>query len=324
MLQVLWILTKERELNVSINFKKLYKNVSIYISKFNKLFIICFFLNAFLFSFGYAGESDKAIFVQGTGKFWHLKGESKGFDKNNKYVKFKKTKNKNKYLMIYAHGGGGMTSADEKRVKLFEGFGFDIISFDAFKMNEIDANWANRNLSDATKQELVRNVLIGALLDTQQNYEKIVLFGQSNGARVAVALLGELNVEAKKKVKLVISEAPASGGLSLPNRVEVPIYFFVGSIDNWGGLKGDADLLWTRYSHPDGSNDEWYNKQVRIGAPVHLVTYLGAGHSFHAGEVRAVTRKMAGSKVMTGYLGAPSKVIAQYESDLKKLALSLK
>ncbi len=283
------------------------------------VFLRALLLGVLLVSASYAADPGATQFEQGPNKFWQLKGDSKSFDPNNRHVSFVKKGNSNKSLMIYAHGGGGMGPADVTRARLFESFGFDVLSFDAFAMNGVEALWANRNLSDYTKQELVRKVMVGGIEHTYQVYENIVLYGQSNGAKVVIAVLNDLSEDKKAKIKVIISEAPAAWGLPLPNEIKIPIHFFVGSIDNWGGRMGEKDLMWSRFVPPVGSMEDWYKNQVRLGGPVHLTEYPGAGHSFHAGPVKAVTRKMAGVGTITGYLGAPPEVLRQYEDDLKKL-----
>ena len=102
-------------------------------------------------------------FSKGPGLLF-LVGSSAGFTESNKFVNFEKVREENNKLMIYAHGGSGLTDADKIRVTLFKKLGFDTVSFDAFAMNELDGTWVNRNLTDRAKQDLITNVLRGAIV----------------------------------------------------------------------------------------------------------------------------------------------------------------
>lgn len=250
-----------------------------------------------------------------------LKGPSAGFDLGSRHVYFKQVKADNPNLMIYAHGGGGLGRADRTRAALFGRFGFDVLSFDAFAMNEVQALWANRNLSDESKQQLVINVLTGAIqhANALAHYQNIVLYGQSNGARAILLVLNELAEIDKRKIKMILSEAPSSHGKAMPDTLDIPTHFFVGAVDNWGG-NAESDLMWTRFNYlTRGTNQAWYEQQVKKGSPVHLTVYEGAGHGFHAGPLQGVERNLAGRGKTTGYLGADPAVVQTYENALESL-----
>jgi len=260
-------------------------------------------------------------FVPNSRGLLFLKGPSASFDLHSSNVYLKQAKTNNRNLMIYAHGGAGLRQADSKRAKLFERFGFDVMSFDAFAMNKLDPLWVNKNLSDEAKQQLVINVLTGAIryANSLQHYENIVLFGQSNGARAILVILNELAPADKRKIRMIISEAPSSHGKALPNQHEIPIHLFVGSLDNWGG-KSVSDLMWKRFNYlTRGTNETWFEQQILKGNPINLTVYEDAGHSFHDGPLREIERKLTGMGKTLGYLGANPEVVQNYEKALQKL-----
>jgi dienelactone hydrolase len=252
--------------------------------------------------------------------FLFLNEPSEQFSPNSRDVRFITTAANNKNIMVYAHGGGGMGPGDRTRAQLFEKFGFDVLYFDAFAMNGVNGLWANRNLSDQAKQQMVINVLVGAIqFANRKGYENIVLYGQSNGARAILLVLNLLDETDKQKIKLILSEAPASFGNAYPAEIDIPTYFFVGDRDNWGGTH-ETDLMWERWNPMTQSTSKrWYEEQVKLGKPVQLTVYPGAGHGFHHGAFRGIERDMRAKGKITGYAGANPDVVRQYEKDLKDI-----
>ena len=258
-------------------------------------------------------------FSKGPGLLF-LVGSSAQFSESDKWVQISKHHEKNNKLMIYAHGGAGMTDSDKKRVSLFKQWGFDTVSFDAFAMNNLDGTWVNRNLTDRAKQDLIMNVMRGAIAFTlnQKAYTDIVLYGQSNGAKVVINAVN--SYEPKPQIKLILSEAPPPSGNPLPLTMKTPTILFFGEKDNWGGMRED-DLMWTRKSSfaVEPSVKEWVTEQSEKGHPVKAILYPNSGHSFHSGNLTPVTRTMAGIGTITGNIGASNEDRIQYEKDVKRI-----
>lgn len=155
-----------------------------------------------------------------------LVGPSANFSASDKWVQIKKHRDANNKLMIYAHGGAGLTDSDKLRVSLFEKLGFDTISFDAFAMNELDGEWVNRNLTDRAKQDLIMNVMNGAVDFgmSQVSYTDIVFYGQSNGAKVVINSIQRY--DPNPRIKLILSEAPPPSGYPFLPDVQTPTVLF--------------------------------------------------------------------------------------------------
>ena len=258
-------------------------------------------------------------FSKGPGLLF-LVGSSAQFSESDKWVQISKHHEKNNKLMIYAHGGAGMTDSDKKRVSLFKQWGFDTVSFDAFAMNDLDGTWVNRNLTDGAKQNLIMNVMRGAIAFTlnQNAYTDIVLYGQSNGAKVVINAVNPY--DPKPQIKLILSEAPPPSGNPLPLAMKTPTFLFFGEKDNWGGMRED-DLMWSRkLSYLVGpSIKEWVTQQAETGHPVKAILYPNSGHSFHSGKLTPVPRNMAGIGTITGNIGASNEDRVQYEKDVKRI-----
>ena len=245
-----------------------------------------------------------------------LVGPSANFSASDKWVHITKHRDANNKLMIYAHGGGGLNDSDKLRVSLFKKLGFDTVSFDAFAMNELDGVWVNRNLTDRAKQDLIMNVMNGAIDFgmSQVSYTDIVFYGQSNGAKVVINSIQRY--DPNPRIKLILSEAPPPSGHPLPLDIQTPTVLFFGEKDNWGGMS-ENDLMWTRkFPHQPISNAEWVAQQSEKGRPVKVIFYPNAGHSFHSGRLMPISRTMAGIGTITGNLGANSEARIQYEKDL--------
>jgi dienelactone hydrolase len=276
-------------------------------------FILCITILLFLKVTHAAPE-----FSKGPGLLF-LVGSSAGFTDSNKWVNFEKIREENNRLMIYAHGGAGLTEADKLRVTLFKKLGFDTVSFDAFAMNELDGTWVNRNLTDRAKQDLIMNVLSGAIefMLNKSNYTDVVLYGQSNGAKVVINAIKKQ--EDYQRIKLILSEAPPPSGYSLPLNTQIPTFLFFGERDNWGGTN-EKDLMWTRkYPHQQLSIIEWVEQQAIKGQPVKVIFYPNSGHSFHSGKLTSISRNMAGIGTITGNLGASVEDRMKYEDDIKRI-----
>ena len=246
----------------------------------------------------------------------YLVGSSAKFSASDKWVQISKHRDGNNKLMIYAHGGGGLNDSDKLRVSLFKKLGFDTVSFDAFAMNELDGVWVNRNLTDRAKQDLIMNVMTGAVEFSlsQASYTDIVFYGQSNGAKVVINAIQ--HYDKIPRIKLILSEAPPPSGHPLPLDIQTPTVLFFGEKDNWGGMS-ENDLMWTRkFPHQPISNAEWVAQQSEKGRPVKVIFYPNAGHSFHSGRLMPIPRTMAGIGTITGNLGANSEARIQYEKDL--------
>lgn len=257
-------------------------------------------------------------FSKGPGLLF-LVGSSAGFTESNKLVNFEKIREENNRLMIYAHGGSGLTEADKQRVSIFKKLGFDTVSFDAFAMNELDGTWVNRNLTDRAKQDLIMNVLSGAIVAmlNKSNYTDVVLYGQSNGAKVVINAIKKQ--EDYNRIKLILSEAPPPSGYPLPPNLQIPTFLFYGEKDNWAGAN-EKDLMWTRKTpNQQLSIIEWAERLNLEGQPVKMIFYPNSGHSFHSGMLRPIPRNMAGIGIITGNLGASVEDKIKYESDIKHI-----
>ena len=257
-------------------------------------------------------------FSKGPGLLF-LVGSSASFSESNKFVQISKHREKNDKLMIYAHGGAGITDSDKKRISLFKQWGFDTVSFDAFAMNDLDGTWVNRNLTDRAKQDLIMNVMSGAIDFTlkQKSYADIVLYGQSNGAKVVINAIKRY--ESNPRIKLILSEAPPPSGNPLPMDIQTQTVIFFGEKDNWGGMS-EQDLMLTRKTGNQSlSIKEWFTQQSEKGHPLRLILYPNSGHSFHSGKLTPVARTMAGMGTITGYLGANIEDQTQYEKDVKRI-----
>ena len=197
-----------------------------------------------------------------------LVGPSANFSASDKWVQIKKHRDANNKLMIYAHGGAGLTDSDKLRVSLFEKLGFDTISFDAFAMNELDGEWVNRNLTDRAKQDLIMNVMNGAVDFgmSQVSYTDIVFYGQSNGAKVVINSIQRY--DPNPRIKLILSEAPPPSGYPFLPDVQTPtVLFLANKITGEGRVRmilcGHVSFLINQYQMQIG-----LKSNLRMGAPL--------------------------------------------------------
>ena len=256
-------------------------------------------------------------FVEGPSRFLMLAGGAAEFTADHRAVTLVRGPGEGQRLMIYAHGGAGLTRADEDRVAIFRRLPFDVVYFDAFRINDLDSSWANRNLSDSAKQDLIGKILTGAINHFQKlGYTRIVLYGASNGANVVINAPAQLANQSS--IKLILAEAPSNYGHPLPDKLNVPTKVFVGLKDNWAGRSED-DLMWLRINPVSGKSlKDWIGEQQSHSSPVTVELYQGAGHSFHYGPLTTIMRKLRGFDTV-GYLGAPPDVTQKYERDIEMI-----
>lgn len=255
----------------------------------------------------------------------HLVGTSAVFSLDSWHVSVDKVKEQNHKVVVYAHGGSGLTQSDRARIGMMKNFGFDVVYFDAFAMNHLDGTWANRNISDASKQQIIKNVFDGACeyVLAQPHYSHMVFYGQSNGGKVAIAAIDKFQMNSQ--LKLVLAEAPASWGPPLPDYVVVPTVIFWGERDNWGGW-GESDLLFWRKTPITEfewelklSNSEWVERAKQNKYPVSAISYRESGHDFYAGNIRPVFRRMSHADIV-GYLGSTRDDLTKYINDVRTIA----
>ena len=221
---------------------------------------------------------------------------------------------KNPPVMIYFHGGGGYRSADKVRVSTFRQNGFATISFDAFIMNgQDDWKWVNRNVSNIGKQMMLNGVAKGAyeyaLTRNDWDTKNIFVYGQSNGARVALMLPSV--VSDPSHIRGVLAEGMPTIGLRYKDAI-VPTRIYYGDQDTWGG-RHDEDFMWSRvWRIAKVSVEDWVSEQDK---DVKMVFYANAGHSFHYGDMTPISRNKGG-KSTTAFLGAGEGVLDKYTEDM--------
>ena len=262
-----------------------------------------------------SGCSAAPKFVEGPSGFLMLAGGAAEFTADHREVTVVRGPGEGQRLMIYAHGGGGLSRADKDRVAIFRRLPFDVVYFDAFRINDLDSRWANRNLSNTAKQDLIGKILTGAINHFQKlGYTRIVLYGASNGANVVINAPAQLANQSS--IKLILAEAPAVYGHPFPDKLNVPTKVFVGLKDNWGG-RGEDDLMWLRINSVSGKSlKDWIGEQQSHSSLLTVEFYQGAGHSFHYGPLTPIRRKLRTFDTV-GYLGAPPDVTQKYERDIE-------
>jgi len=256
----------------------------------------------------------------------NLVGSSADFSLDSWDVYVDKVTDKNTKVIIYAHGGGGLGRCERGAIRMLKNLGFDVIYFDAFAMNRLDPRWVNLNVSDASKQDIIGNVFMGAYKYalTQSHYTKIGFYGFSQGGSVVLAFLDKIQKDSR--LRLILSEAPSSHGHPFPSAVNIPVYIFHGEKDNWGG-RSESDLMFFRHgsiwnngyrSSAKLSNANWAKKLQSEGQPVTAISYADAGHGFHCGMMHAVVRQMSFGSV-TGFAGVAPGALQMYENDIKDI-----
>ena len=182
-------------------------------------------------------------------------------------------------VMIYFHGGAGYRDDDKVRVSTFRQNGFATISFDAFIMNgQDDWKWVNRNVTNIGKQMMVNGVAKGAyeyaLTRKDWDTKNIFVYGQSNGARVALMLPSV--VSDPSHIRGVLAEGMPTIGLPYKDAI-VPTRLYYGKKDTWGG-RHDEDFMWSRvWRITKVSVEDWVSEQDE---DVKMVFYANARHSF--------------------------------------------
>jgi dienelactone hydrolase len=286
------------------------------IKRFFLVLIASTFLST-LFTIGVFAEAELFAKKVGSGAtlYFVKKGTEAKFESDHTEVSIWTPKNvKKPPVMIYSHGGGGYGDSDKLRVSTFRQNGFATISFDAFIMNgQHDLKWVNRNVTNIGKQMMLISVAKGAyeyaLTRKDWDTKNIFLYGHSNGARVALMLPSD--VSDPSHIRGVLAEGMPTIGLPYKDAI-VPTRLYYGKKDTWGG-RHDEDFMWSRvWRIAKVSVEDWVSEQDE---DVKMVFYANAGHSFHYGDMKPISRNKGG-KSTTAFLGAGEGVLDKYTEDM--------
>lgn len=240
-----------------------------------------------------------------------------GFDPNHKSVEiYTPTERKKAPVIVYAHGGAGYRDDDRARVEMFRRNGYATISFDSYEMNGLDWEFVTRKVTNNGKQNLIWNVLKGAVeyasIDNRWDNKNIFLYGASNGGRTVLYAGSKLT---KVNIKGIISEAPAATGYALGD-FNIPTIVPFGKLDTWAG-KSDTDYVWTRtYATSPISLEYWAKSLQDKGRPIKFVFYENAGHLLFEGPLEKVTVRRGNNIAFIVYQGADDEALKQYEQDV--------
>jgi dienelactone hydrolase len=214
-------------------------------------------------------------------------GEPAGFDSKSAQVFIHKPKSqKASPVLLYIHGGGGFTPGEQKVPELFRSFGFATVAFDAFRLNKIgglSSQELSTKLSLTGKQQMLTPVA-GQALDwiLKQDWadqDRIYIYGHSNGARVALAMAGQVK---PNNVRMIFADAPAHCCVTLPGALNVPVKLLFGDKDNYGGT-GPNDLLYERRNPMTGDSiKQWSQKQLASGKLE--IKFYDGGHGQFLGK----------------------------------------
>lgn len=220
-------------------------------------------------------------------------------------------------VVVYAHGGAGFRKDDLARVEMFRRQGYATISFDSYEMNGFDDwNFVTRRVINGGKQNMIWGVYKGAIeyaaQDSRWDKRNIFLYGASNGARVALHAASEF---VDFQIRGVIAEAPAANGYPLGD-IKIPTIIVFGKLDNWAG-RSETDYIWKRtYPNSPVSLEKTVEALQKNGRPVRFLFYDNAGHSFHEGPLRKVSRGRASGRTFSAHEGADEDTLRQYERDV--------
>jgi len=240
-----------------------------------------------------------------------------GFDPNHESVEiYNPTEGKKVPIIVYAHGGAGYRDDDRARVEMFRRNGYATISFDSYEMNGLDWEFVTRKVTNNGKQNLIWNVLKGAVeyasKDNRWDNKNIFLYGASNGGRTVLYAGSELT---KVNIKGIIAEAPAATGYALGDFI-IPTIVPFGKLDTWAG-KSDTDFVWTRtYPTSPISLENWAKSLQDKGRPIKFVFYENAGHLLFEGPLEKVKVRRGNNIAFIAYQGADDEALKQYEQDV--------
>lgn len=251
--------------------------------------------------------------------FYILDGPFAEFDPAHASVDIWTPKNVSKPpIIVYAHGGAGFREDDQARIDLFRRHGYATISFDSYVMNGFaDWNFVTRRVANIGKQRMIWGVFKGAIeyaatAEGNWDSDKILLYGGSNGARVALYAGSKLEIP---NVRGIIAEAPAGSGFELGD-YNIPTLIPFGALDTWAG-KSDTDYVWTRtYPNSPISIENWVNSRRQDGHAVEFVFYKNAGHLLFDGPLEKVSIRRGDAISFTSHRGASDDALAKYETDV--------
>lgn len=249
-------------------------------------------------------------------------------------------------LMIFVHGGVGLTDAERRMAAAIRQKGLATLIFDAFEINGFRQGAAlfRAGVTNEAKQRMLLKVTLSAYkwVITQDRIDtsKIFMHGISNGGTVVVNMAGLASAD---HVKGIFAEGIAPGGIGLPAKLNVPVRLIFGKLDNYGGAS-ENDWIWQRVEKcqtmriapeaPAGSADEcnwdsfpygtsvsslqWYEAQRNAKADIDIWFYDNAAHSIFAGAIKRNIMYVARTSKRMAWIGADAGVSSKLVTDIDR------
>jgi dienelactone hydrolase len=178
--------------------------------------------------------------------------------------------------VVYLHGCNGLSSATRARIgALLTGWGYVTLAVDSF---------TSRGIKEACTGGMPPRQAdaLGALLYLSHlpsvDVKRIAVVGSSQGGIVALRLASTQDVKLfdvpdDLKFKAAVAYYPLCGVAS--KQLTIPTTILIGELDDWTPAK---------------DCERWMALRAGKGAPVKLVVYPGAYHSFDVPALRSGTR----------------------------------
>lgn len=251
-------------------------------------------------------------------------------------------------LMIIAHGGNGVGSAELEMVRRMNMRGVATLLFDAYEMNEFRYRGTSlflTGVSNESRQRMIFKATLGAYHWARQHprvdTSRLFIHGLSNGGSVALNMAAVVD---PSHVRVVFSEGAPAAGIGMPNQIRVPLKMVFGKLDNYGGkteddwmhLRTDACVIsqpaedaapgttqgCSRHFNPAAqslSPKQWGDQIKAEGQPIEFWFYDDAAHGLLAGAIVRGTRTYgSGSTALRryGWTGASPDAANRFTADV--------
>jgi dienelactone hydrolase len=165
--------------------------------------------------------------------------------------------------IVYLHGCGGLSEKTRHRVAdLMTGWGYVTLAVDSF---------ASRGITEACTRDLASRK--GDALEALRylsglgfvDPDRIALVGASQGGGIGLQIASARAVAAPEQPKFRAVVAYYPPCRLAAEQLTIPVLVLIGEVDDWT---------------PAGDCESWMQRRAGKGAPVRLVVYPGAYHSF--------------------------------------------
>jgi dienelactone hydrolase len=197
---------------------------------------------------------------------------------------------------------GNWQKLDERWGKQIAPWGYVTLTVDSFGPRGIDNTCANGTPTDMAFDAY--RALDFLVRDPSVDSGRVAVLGFSQGGWLALSSVEQGVVEHSSPNKFRVAAAFYPNCRTIQGNLTVPALIMIGELDDWTSAEGCRQLA--------GGHDDYGVSRRREGAPIKLIVYPGAYHSFDSPALK-MPRQMLGHRLEYNQAAADQSAVALRE-----------